>query len=160
MSKKSKRRQKGRKENRQTGLLEKDDSVRFEEDKPIGPKKQKLKRTVLVAAVFVVVLILAGVFLFFMKSANRVIKASNLNVLLITLDTTRADHIGAYGYSRAKTPNIDALALKGIRLANAYCPTPLTLPSHCTILTGTTPLFHKVRNNGSYYLANEALTLA
>ena len=82
------------------------------------------------------------------------------NILLITLDTTRADRIGAYGWSRGRTPNIDALAAGGVRFANAYCAAPLTLPSHCSILTGTLPLYHKVRNNGSYFLGPEAVTLA
>jgi arylsulfatase A-like enzyme len=82
------------------------------------------------------------------------------NVLLITLDTMRADRIGAYGWSRGRTPNIDALAAAGVRFANAYCAAPLTLPSHCSILTGTLPLYHKVRNNGSYFLGPEAVTLA
>ena len=82
------------------------------------------------------------------------------NVLLITLDTTRADRIGAYGWSRGRTPNIDALAAAGVRFANAYCAAPLTLPSHCSILTGTLPLYHKVRNNGSYFLGPDAVTLA
>ena len=90
----------------------------------------------------------------------KVARDGKLNVLLITLDTTRADRIGAYGWGKAKTPNIDALAAGGVRFANAYCSTPLTLPSHCSILTGTYPLHHKVRNNGSYYLAPEAVTLA
>ena len=90
----------------------------------------------------------------------KVARDGKLNVLLITLDTTRADRIGAYGWGKAKTPNIDALAAGGVRFANAYCSTPLTLPSHCSILTGTYPLYHKVRNNGSYYLAPEAVTLA
>jgi arylsulfatase A-like enzyme/Tfp pilus assembly protein PilF len=91
---------------------------------------------------------------------TKVARDGKLNVLLITLDTTRADRIGAYGWGKAKTPNIDALAAGGVRFANAYCSSPLTLPSHCSILTGTYPLYHKVRNNGSYYLAPEAVTLA
>ena len=93
-------------------------------------------------------------------SGEGVTKSNNLNILLITLDTTRADRIGIYGYSQGKTPNLDSLARQGIMFLNAYCPTPLTLPSHCSILTGTYPLYHKVRNNGSYYLSAEAVTLA
>ncbi len=93
-------------------------------------------------------------------STAKVAREGNLNVLLITLDTMRADRLGAYGWSGARTPNIDALAAGGVRFARAYCPAPLTLPSHCSILTGTYPLYHKVRNNGSYYLAPEAVTLA
>ncbi|MBE0713701.1 MAG: sulfatase-like hydrolase/transferase [Candidatus Aminicenantes bacterium] len=70
------------------------------------------------------------------------------NVLLITLDTTRADHLGCYGYPRAKTPNLDDLARGGIRFARVYCPAPLTLPSHCSIMSGLYPIAHGVRNNG------------
>src|SRR3972149_2266764 len=67
------------------------------------------------------------------------------NVLLITMDTTRADRIGCYGHEAAKTPHIDALAARGVRFANAYSPVPLTLPSHCSILTGKYPFAHHVR---------------
>ncbi len=74
--------------------------------------------------------------------------ADSLNVLLITLDTTRADRLGSYGYAGAKTPRLDALAGEGVRFARAYAPAPLTLPSHATILTGLYPAAHGVRNNG------------
>ncbi len=110
---------------------------------------------------FVLLLLLPGLSVYPLPGPGaKVARDGNLNVLLITLDTTRADRIGAYGWSRARTPNIDALAAGGVRFAQAYCPAPLTLPSHCSILTGTYPLYHKVRNNGSYYLAPEAVTLA
>jgi arylsulfatase A-like enzyme/Tfp pilus assembly protein PilF len=112
---------------------------------------------------FVLLLLLPGLDLYLFPGTGataKVARDGNLNVLLITLDTMRADRIGAYGWSKARTPNIDALAAGGVRFANAYCPAPLTLPSHCSILTGTYPLYHKVRNNGSYYLAPEAVTLA
>jgi choline-sulfatase len=74
--------------------------------------------------------------------------ALTCNVLLITLDTTRADHLGCYGYSSAKTPHLDGLAHEGIRFARVYCPAPLTLPSHCSIMSGLYPVTHRVRNNG------------
>jgi arylsulfatase A-like enzyme/tetratricopeptide (TPR) repeat protein len=74
--------------------------------------------------------------------------ARSFNVLLITLDTTRADHLGCYGYQPAKTPHLDGLAREGIRFARAYCPAPLTLPSHASIMTGLYPVTHGVRNNG------------
>jgi len=109
--------------------------------------------------VFILFAAACGSFLF-SGAINRVGRDDGLNVLLVTLDTTRADRIGAYGWGKAKTPTIDALAAGGVRFADAYCPAPLTLPSHCSILTGTYPLYHKVRNNGSYYLGPEAVTLA
>ena len=74
--------------------------------------------------------------------------APSYNVLLITLDTTRADHLGCYGHQAARTPNLDDLAREGIRFARAYCPAPLTLPSHASIMTGLYPAAHGVRNNG------------
>jgi arylsulfatase A-like enzyme/Flp pilus assembly protein TadD len=70
------------------------------------------------------------------------------NVLLITLDTTRADHLGCYGHKPAKTPHLDRLAREGVRFARVYCPAPLTLPSHCSIMTGLDPVAHGVHNNG------------
>jgi len=75
------------------------------------------------------------------------------------VDTTRADRLGCYGYAAAKTPHIDSLAACGVRFANAYSPVPLTLPSHASILTGKYPFAHGVRNNGSYKLPPEELTL-
>jgi arylsulfatase A-like enzyme/Flp pilus assembly protein TadD len=74
--------------------------------------------------------------------------APSYNILLVTLDTTRADHLGCYGHQPARTPNLDRLANEGIRFARAYCPAPLTLPSHCSIMTGLDPVAHGVHNNG------------
>ena len=85
---------------------------------------------------------------------------SRLNVLLITLDTTRADRLGCYGYAAAKTPHLDALARGGVLFRNVYAQAPLTLPSHCSIMTGLDPLGHGVHNNGSYVLGPEHTTLA
>jgi arylsulfatase A-like enzyme/cytochrome c-type biogenesis protein CcmH/NrfG len=62
------------------------------------------------------------------------------NLLLITVDTLRPDHIGCYGYGTAQTPNIDSLAKDGIRFDQAYTPVPITLPSHTVMLTGTYPM--------------------
>jgi len=82
------------------------------------------------------------------------------NVLLITVDTLRADHLGAYGYSRVETPNIDRLARNGARFERAIAHVPLTLPSHASILTGTLPPTHGVRNNGFRYPDSGPPTLA
>lgn len=86
--------------------------------------------------------------------------AGRFNVLLLTLDTTRPDHIGCYGYSGARTPVLDGLAEEGIRFADAVVETPSTLPSHTTMLTGLIPPHHGVRNNGQYYLEQDKTTLA
>jgi arylsulfatase A-like enzyme/Flp pilus assembly protein TadD len=81
------------------------------------------------------------------------------NVLLITIDTLRADRLGSYG-GRVPTPTLDALAGRGLRFTRAYAHAPMTLPSHASILTGLTPPGHGVRNNGSFTLAGSHRTLA
>jgi len=83
-----------------------------------------------------------------------------MNVLLFTLDTTRADHLGCYGYPNIRTPNIDGLAADGVLFRNATAQVPLTLPSHSSIFTGTYPFVHGVRDNGGFYLGPEKITLA
>ena len=82
------------------------------------------------------------------------------NLLLITLDTTRADRIGAYGDTRSATPNLDRLAREGVRFERAYTSVPLTLPAHATLFTGRQPQAHQVRNNGNYVLPPQETTLA
>lgn len=67
------------------------------------------------------------------------------NVILVSIDTLRADHVGAYGYDRATTPALDALAKDGALFLNTYASSPWTLPSHATLLTGTEAVHHKVR---------------
>ncbi len=86
--------------------------------------------------------------------------AAGMNVLLITLDTTRADHLSCYGYAENETPNIDALVAHGVRFDHAISSVPLTLPAHATILTGLAPYHHGVRNNGAYALPADRITLA
>ncbi len=86
--------------------------------------------------------------------------AEGLNVLLVTLDTTRADRLGCYGHGRARTARLDRLAAEGVRFQNAYADAPITLPSHASILTGLYPFEHGVRNNGNFYLADRFETLA
>src|SRR5262245_57370821 len=74
------------------------------------------------------------------------------SVLLISVDTLRADRLGSYGYSAAATPVLDALAARGLRFAQAATVAPLTLPAHTSLLTGTFPAFHGVRDNGGFYV--------
>ncbi|HEV2852034.1 MAG TPA: sulfatase-like hydrolase/transferase [Thermoanaerobaculia bacterium] len=82
------------------------------------------------------------------------------NLVLITLDTTRADHLGASGYGQAHTPNLDALAARGTRFARCDTAAPITLPSHATLLTGLFPPRHGVRDNGTFVLSPKVETLA
>src|SRR5262245_26376924 len=82
------------------------------------------------------------------------------NVLVITVDTLRADHLGCYGYGVAHTPAIDALAREGVRCTDVATSAPITLPAHCSIMTGIYPPVHGVRDNGNFALGPEAVTLA
>ncbi len=82
------------------------------------------------------------------------------NLLLISLDTLRADHVGCYGYAAAQTPRLDGLARAGLRFETATTVVPLTLPAHSSLMTGTFPAWHGVRDNGGFYLGDEQVTLA
>lgn len=82
------------------------------------------------------------------------------DVILITLDTTRFDHLGCYGYERPTSPTIDRYAREGVRFDRAYAVAPITLPTHASILTGLAPPLHGARNNGTYKLGESATTLA
>ncbi|MEO2014991.1 MAG: sulfatase-like hydrolase/transferase [Fuerstiella sp.] len=82
------------------------------------------------------------------------------NVVLITLDTTRADHLGCYGCSSDMTPNIDRLASESAVFERAYTVVPITLPAHATMLTGKLPPEHSLRINGVSRLADSVPTLA
>jgi len=82
------------------------------------------------------------------------------HVLLITLDTTRADRLGCYGYAKAETPTLDQLARDGVLVERALATAPITLPSHTSILTGRYPIGHGVHDNGIFKAAPELVTLA
>ena len=72
---------------------------------------------------------------------------SRPNVLLLSIDTLRADHVGAYGAPQGSTPALDALAGDGLRFENAISPVPLTRPAHASLLTGLLPPEHGIRDN-------------
>lgn len=82
------------------------------------------------------------------------------NVLLITIDTLRADYLGSYGRKGISTPQIDSLAARGVRFARAFAQVPLTTPSHASILTGAYPPAHKIRDVGGFVLDTKVTTLA
>lgn len=160
--KKSKRRKKGHKQRPSVSQASRPASPAAAAPKDVGKSRRPLLWIVAVAAVVVI----AGLALVLFRPSTPsgpesvVTRSGGMNVLLITLDTTRADRIGSYGYADAKTPNLDFLAQSGVRFASAYCPVPLTLPSHCSILTGIYPMDHQVHNNGSYSLDGSHETLA
>ncbi|HJR59070.1 MAG TPA: sulfatase-like hydrolase/transferase [Vicinamibacterales bacterium] len=87
-------------------------------------------------------------------------QAERPNILLITLDTVRADRLGIYGYELAHTPNLDRLAREGVRFADATSQAPLTAPAHAALMTGLYPGRLGIRNNGSTPIPDETATLA
>ncbi len=82
------------------------------------------------------------------------------NIVFVTLDTTRADHLGCYGYGPARTPTLDTLAREGVLFAQAAAVAPLTLPSHSSMMTGMYPTYHGVRVNGNTALGQDQETIA
>ena len=82
------------------------------------------------------------------------------NVLLVSIDTCRADHLSCYGYKRPTTPNIDAVARDGAMFKMALTPVPLTTPAHSSMFTGTYPPTHGVHLNTYDRLADSNVTLA
>src|SRR6266571_8313472 len=83
-----------------------------------------------------------------------------LNVVIITIDTLRADHLGCYGYGQIRTPNIDALASESARFEHSYTPVPVTLPAHTVIFTGTYPAFSGIHDFSGNKLNPKQATLA
>ncbi len=96
----------------------------------------------------------------FRRFSPRIISNTKFNFILITVDTLRADRLRCYGFKDIETPMIDELAKRGVKFDHCIAPTPLTLPSHTTILTGTLPLFHGVRDNGGFLVPPELTTIA
>ena len=105
----------------------------------------------------VVVLAIAAGAIYFLHGNG---KPDIRNVLLISMDTTRADYLGCYGYRRKTTPFIDSLAAEGVLFENAFSHIPLTLPAHSSMLTGTIPPYHGVHDNVEYRLGESNITLA
>ena len=81
-------------------------------------------------------------------------------IVLISVDTLRADHVGCYGASGARTPHLDTIAARGVRFEAALSPVPLTLPAHASLLSGRDPHAHGVRHNSIHRLAPDVPTLA
>jgi len=82
------------------------------------------------------------------------------SVILITVDTLRADKVGCYGNHQVKTPAMDLFAARGVRFENCISQVPLTLPSHTTLMTGTLPVFHGIHDNGGFVVPSELVTMA
>jgi len=110
--------------------------------------------------VLIVLLILIGTFAvwLFHRSGGPAKKVRN--IVLISIDTCRADYLSCYGCLRQTTPNIDRIAREGILFSNVISPVPMTLPAHCSMLTGTIPPYHGVHDNYDYRLSQSNVTLA
>jgi arylsulfatase A-like enzyme/thioredoxin-like negative regulator of GroEL len=87
-------------------------------------------------------------------------QAAPYNLLLVTIDTLRPDHLGCYGDRQVRTPNIDALAAEGTRFEHAYTPVPITLPSHTVMMTGTYPMYSGIHDFSGNRLNPQQPTLA
>ncbi len=113
-----------------------------------------------ITKISILIIIVALLFIVWLFSPEAAPSKKIRNVLLISMDTTRADVLGCYGFRYNSTPNIDALVAEGILFERTYAPTPLTLPSHSTMLTGTIPPYHGVHDNYDYKLKDSNVTLA
>jgi len=94
------------------------------------------------------------------RLASRRPAPGAVNVVLVTLDTLRADRLGCYGFTGIQTPNIDGVAREGVLFEQATATAPMTLPAHASILTGLVPPHHGVRDNGGFFLEADKTTLA
>ena len=122
-------------------------------------KKRKHALIVLLAAAVVVS---AVFFLFHPFGGSRLsqLQREDISYILITVDTLRADRIGCYGCNQVDTPTMDLFAERGVMFTRCIAQTPLTLPSHTSIMTGTYPTFHGVRDNGGFLVSQQMVTLA
>jgi arylsulfatase A-like enzyme/Tfp pilus assembly protein PilF len=119
--------------------------------------RRRLQRILLAIAG---VLLVAGVVSFILLRARGGAGAPARDIILITIDTTRADSLGYTGNTRVKTPFIDALAGRGIIFTNAHAHNVVTLPSHVNILTGLFAYQHGVHDNSGFVLDPRYLTVA
>ncbi|MBN1765576.1 MAG: sulfatase-like hydrolase/transferase [Sedimentisphaerales bacterium] len=110
-----------------------------------------------VIILFVLLIVSAGIILVWRMGLfrNKITK-----VILISIDTCRADYLGCYGNSRKITPTIDMIAGQSILFENVITPVPQTLPAHCSMLTGTIPPYHGIHDNLGYQLGSSNITLA
>ncbi|HSE42520.1 MAG TPA: sulfatase-like hydrolase/transferase [Acidobacteriota bacterium] len=118
------------------------------------------KSYAIITVPFLVLVVSVVLFWQFKGTSLHTGEFKNYNVLLITIDTLRADHLPAYGYSGVKAPYLDRISSESMKFVNAFAHAPLTLPSHTSILTGRLPISHGVRDNAGYHLDNSETTLA
>jgi arylsulfatase A-like enzyme/tetratricopeptide (TPR) repeat protein len=123
-----------------------------------------MKKLALTTVVVVLAFGVAGLYLLRRtpgpRGGNLAGIAAGANLLVVTVDTLRPDHLAPYGYTRIETPTVARLAREGVRFSSVFSPVPLTLPSHCSIFTGQLPFTHGVRDNSGFYLDPSHRTLA
>ncbi len=123
----------------------------------------KKKRLFVLALAFLLIIFITTI-IFFLRlqkdEFSRLKGEKDFNYILITVDTLRADRIGCYGFADIETPYMDLFASRGVKFERCIASTPLTLPSHTSLLTGTQPTFHGVRDNGGFLVPQEITTLA
>ncbi|HET9317583.1 MAG TPA: sulfatase-like hydrolase/transferase, partial [Vicinamibacteria bacterium] len=103
---------------------------------------------------------MAAVLLVLAAALWWMLRPGRSSLLVVTIDTLRADRVGAYGYAGATTPSLDRLAARGARFVRAQSPVPLTGPSHASLFTGEYPPVHGVRDNVTFSLGDAHPTLA
>jgi arylsulfatase A-like enzyme len=130
-----------------------------EETSALQPGIRAVRSRAWKVALAALVVLVAGVFsLKFIRLLGAA--GRRASVILISIDTLRADHLPPYGYGKIQTPAIDELARNGVVFENCYTHVPLTLPAHTSIFTGLLPPVHGVRNNIGFKVANGTRTLA
>jgi choline-sulfatase len=112
------------------------------------------KRFILISVLIIILIILSGVIWLASSSISQ-----PSNIILISIDTIRADHLGCYGYKHQTTPNIDTFADNSVLFQNCFSNIPLTLPSHASMLTGVIPPTHGAQDNFGMVLSDSVLTL-
>jgi len=123
-------------------------------------KKRPLLKIILPIVFSFVVLIFLLLFRQGRTSFSSLTGKKEFNFILITVDTLRADRIHCYGFPGVETPTIDLFASRGVKFEKCIAETPLTLPSHACLMTGTHPTFHGVRDNGGFLVPPQLTTLA
>lgn len=115
-----------------------------------GNKTNIVKYLSVIAGIAAVLAVLYVIFAPKLSTGFKKNRLKDLNVIFISLDTLRADFVSAYGDRMAQTPNMDRVAREGVLFETCISQTPLTLPAHTTMLSGTYPLYHQVRDNGGF----------
>lgn len=119
-----------------------------------------MRRKLILLLIIISLAALVFIWKFRKEAAPKFGDFSNYNLLLVTIDTLRADHLPAYGYTKIHTPNLDRLANESFVFENVIAQVPMTLPSHTSILTGLLPPVHGVRDNAGFILNPKITTLA